>query len=83
MARRAMFNDKGEIIGEYDESERIEAIQEVENDPYWKSRVPHSERKHKRPARINWSGGKVAIVAVTGIVILGLLYYIVIQMMEM
>lgn len=83
MGKHAIFDEKGEIIDSFEESEKVEAIQEVEKDPYWKSEIPRSERKHKRPARINWSGGRIAIVASAVIVILGLVYYIVIQMLDM
>lgn len=81
MAKRAIFNKKGELIGEYDEDERIEAIQEIESDPYWNSEIPRSERKHKRPSRIDWSPARIAVVAVCGLAILGFLYYIVINLM--
>lgn len=82
MAKRAVFNDKGELIGSLDEAEKVEAIQAIENDPYWKSPIPKSERKHKRPARINWSGGRIAIVAVAILAILGCFYYIIMELMS-
>lgn len=82
MANRVVFDENGEIISVIDEDERIEQMMAVEKDPYWKSAIPKTERKHKKPAKITWSAGKIAILAVAGLFIIGCLYYIVAQLVN-
>lgn len=82
MANRVVFDENGEIISVIDEDEKIEQMLAVETDPYWKSSVPKSERKHKKPARIAWSKAKIAILIIASLFILGCLYYIVMQLVN-
>lgn len=82
MTKRFIFDEDGNIKDVIEESAQVVDIREVYEDPYWKSKVPKSERKHKKPSKVEWTKGRIAIMIVAVLAILGSLYYIALQLVD-
>ena len=80
---KLILDENGKLIECIDDSEKIDEIYDVQNDPYWDAPIPVEERKHRRDKR-KVSNKEVALkvgcVAVCVILLLIIFYKIVIEL---
>ena len=82
MALKAIFDENGEVIDFVEETDEMEKILDVENDPYWKSPIPKKERKHRKDKVQTTNRERITlitIVAVSVIAIMFLMYKVVVS----
>lgn len=48
---KMIFDEKGNLIETIEDSQEIEEIIDIENDPYWQAPIPVDERKHRKDKR--------------------------------
>ncbi len=79
---KAIYDEKGNVIDFVEEDEELEEMLAPENDPYWQSPIPKSERKHRRD-KLEESKAtkivKITLMVAAPLSIIGLVYYIVLQ----
>ncbi|HBZ78101.1 MAG TPA: hypothetical protein DEO39_05285 [Clostridiales bacterium] len=78
---KLIFDENGNLIESIDDSEDIEEIIDIENDPYWKAPIPVEQRKHRKDKKRTSNKEltlKIALVAISVILLLVILYKIII-----
>ena len=78
---KLIFDENGNLIESIDDSEDIEEIIDIENDPYWKAPIPVEQRKHRKDKKRTNNKEltlKIALVAISVILLLVILYKIII-----
>lgn len=79
---KLIFDEEGNIIESIEDSDDIEEIIDIENDPYWKAPIPLDQRKHRKDKKKTNSKElalKIILVAACIIALLVIFYKVILE----